>query len=245
MTSYHSISRYGLSVIYVKFADGGDILTDRTLVAQRLSRASLPAEAGTPRLGPLSDGLSEIYQFKVEGKNYSLMQLRSILDWQVSPQLKQVPGITEVNVNGGELKTYEVRVSEDALTRFGLSIEDIYNAVAQNNRAVGGATIARNGEQAVVRGEGVLESISDIGNIVLRTAAGGSPLYVKDVAEVVEAPMPRLGAVTSEGDAQAVVGVALMTLGENTRVVAQRLTAAVQQINTTLPPGVSIVPYFN
>src|SRR6202045_2589141 len=210
MTSYRSISRYGLSVIYVKFADGGDILTDRTLVAQRLSQTALPAEAGTPRLGPLSDGLSEIYQFKVEGKKYSLMQLRSILDWQVAPQLKQVPGITEVNVNGGELKTYEVRVSESALTHFGLSIEDIYNAVAQNNRAVGGA-----------------------------------PLYIKDVAEVVEAPMPRLGAVTSQGDGQAVVGVALMTLGENTRVVAQRLGTAVEQINKTLPSGGRIVPYHN
>jgi cobalt-zinc-cadmium resistance protein CzcA len=245
MTSYRSISRYGLSVIYVKFADGGDILTNRTLVAQRLSQTALPAEAGTPRLGPLSDGLSEIYQFRVEGKNYSLMQLRSILDWQVSPQLKLVPGITEVNVNGGELKTYEVRVSQSALTRFGMSIEDIYNAVAQNNRATGGATIARNGEQAVIRGEGLLESIGDIGNIVLRTAAGGSPLYVKNVAEVVEAPMPRLGAVTSQGDGQAVVGVALMTLGENTRVVAQRLGTAVEQINKTLPSGVSIVPYYN
>lgn len=196
-------------------------------------------------LGPLSDGLSEIYQFKVEGKDDSLMQLRSILDWQVAPQLKQVPGITEVNVNGGELKTYEVRVAESALTRFGLSIEDIYAAVAQNNRATGGATIARNVEQAVIGGEGLLESVADIGNIVLRTAAGGSPLYVKNVAEVVEAPMPRLGAVTSQGNGQAVVGVALMTLGENTRVVAQRLGAAVEQINKTLPPGVSIVPYYN
>jgi cobalt-zinc-cadmium resistance protein CzcA len=152
MTSYRSISRYGLSVIYVKFADGGDILTDRTLVAHRLSQTPLPAGTGTPALGPLSDGLSEIYQFKVEGNDYSPMQLRSILDWQVAPQLKQVPGITEVNVNGGELKTYEVRVAESALTRFGLSIEEIYNAVAQNNRATGGATIARNGEQAVIRG---------------------------------------------------------------------------------------------
>src|SRR3984957_18608730 len=202
-------------------------------------------KTGAPMLGPLSDGLSEIYQFKVEGKGYSLMQLRSILDWQVAPRLKQGAGITDVNVNGGELKTYEVRVSEGALTRFGMSIEDIYNAVAQNNRAIGGATIARNGEQAVVRGEGLLESISDIGNIVLRTAAGGAPLYVKDVAEVVEAPMPRLGAVTSQGDGEAVVGVALMTLGENTRGTAQRLATAVQQINKTLPPGVNIVPYYN
>src|SRR6202790_2164797 len=144
------------------------------------------------------------------------MQLRSILDWQVAPQLKQVPGITEVNVNGGDLKTYEVRVSNSALLRFGLSIDDIYNAVAQNNRAAGGATIARNGEQAVIRGEGLVQSIADIGNIVLRTAAGGSPLYVKNVAEVVEAPMPRLGAVTSQGNGTAVGGVALVTLGENT-----------------------------
>ena len=245
MSSYRSISRYGLSVIYVKFADGGDILTDRALVAQRLSQTALPAGASAPLLGPLSDGLSEIYQFKVAGKNYSLMQLRSILDWQIAPQLKQVPGVTEVNVNGGELKTYEVRVSNSALFRFGLSIDDIYNAVAQNNRAAGGATIARNGEQAVIRGEGLVQSIADIGNIVLRTGPGGEPLYIKDIATVLEAPMPQLGAVTSDGTGQTVVGVALMTLGENTRVVAQRLASAVQQINRTLPPGVSVVPYYN
>ncbi|MGY4480272.1 Cu/Ag efflux pump CusA [Bradyrhizobium sp. USDA 3364] len=142
-------------------------------------------------------------------------------------------------------QAYEVRVAESALTRFGLSIEDIYSAVAQNNRATGGATIARNGEQAVIRGEGLLESIADIGNIVLRTAAGGSPLCVKNGAVVVEAPMPRRGAVTNQGNGHAMVGAALMTLGENTRVVAQRLGAAVEQINKTLPPGVGIVPYYN
>src|SRR5258708_38201447 len=97
MTSYRSISRYGLSVIYVKFADGGDILTDRTLVAQRLSQTSLPPEAGTPMLGPLSDGLSEIYQFRVEGKNYSLMQLRSLLDWRGAPPAHEAPASTGVD----------------------------------------------------------------------------------------------------------------------------------------------------
>ncbi|MFZ0239126.1 MAG: efflux RND transporter permease subunit, partial [Xanthobacteraceae bacterium] len=126
-----------------------------------------------------------------------------------------------------------------------MSIDDIYNAVSQNNRAAGGATIARNGEQAVIRGEGLLQSIADIGDIVLRTGPGGVALYIKDIATVLEAPMPRLGAVTSDGRGQTVVGVALMTLGENTRVVAQRLATAVQQINRTLPPGVSVVPYYN
>ena len=245
MTSDRSISRYGLSVVYVKFADGGNILADRALVTERLNQTPLPPGAGTPMLGPLSDGLSEIYQFKVVGPHQSLMQLRTILDWQVAPLLKQVPGITDVNVNGGELKTYEVRVSDDALTRYGLSIDDIYSAVAQNNRATGGATVERNGEQAIVRGEGLLQSIADIGNIVLRTAPGGVPLYLKNVAQVVEAPMPRLGAVTSDGNGEAVIGVALMTLGQNTRVVAQRVAAAVRQINRTLPAGVRIVPYYN
>jgi heavy metal efflux system protein len=245
MTSYRSISRYGLSVVYVKFADGGNILTDRELVTQRLSQTPLPPGAGTPMLGPLSDGLSEIYQFKVEGKHYSLMQLRTILDWQIAPQLKEIPGITDVNVNGGELKTYEVQVSDDALLRYGLSIQDIYGAIEASNRAAGGATIEHNGEQAVIRGEGLLQSMDDIGNIVLRAAPGGVPLYVKDVAKVVEAPMPRLGAVTSNGTGQVVVGVALMTLGQNTRVVAQRVATAVTQIDKSLPPGVKIVPYYN
>src|SRR4029077_757305 len=122
---------------------------------------------------------------------------------QVAPQIKQVPGVTDVNVNGGELRTYEVRVSDSALVRFGLSIDDLYNAVAQNNRAAGGATIARDGEQAGIRGEGVLQSIGDISNIVLRTGPGGVPLYIKDVATVLEAPMPRLGAVTSGSTGQA------------------------------------------
>jgi cobalt-zinc-cadmium resistance protein CzcA len=245
MQSLRSISRYGLSVVYVRFADGGDLLSDRTMVSQRLSQVSLGAGAGTPMLGPLSDGLSEIYQFKVVGHGQSLMDLRTALDWQIAPQLKQVPGVVDVNVNGGELKTYEVQVSDDALIRYGLSIEDVYNAVQANNGATGGATIEHNGEQAVIRGEGLLQSMSDIGNIVLRTGPGGVPLYVRDVAKVVEAPMPRLGAVTSDGKGQVVVGVALMTLGENTRVVAQRIATAVQQINKTLPPGVTIVPYYN
>jgi cobalt-zinc-cadmium resistance protein CzcA len=245
MQSLHSISRYGISVLYVRFADGGNLYVDRSLVSERLQSVQLPPGTSSPQLGPLSSGLSEIYQFQVRGKEKSLMDLRTILDWQVAPKLRQVPGVVDVNVNGGELKTYEVQVSDLALTRYGLSISDIFNAVQMNNGAAGGATIEHNGEEAIIRGEGLLQNRADIGNIVLRTGTGGAPLYVRDVAKVVLAAMPRLGGVTRDGQGEAVVGVILMGLGQNTRVVAQRVESAIQHIQHTLPPGVEITPYYN
>ncbi|MFL9937623.1 efflux RND transporter permease subunit, partial [Paraburkholderia sp. RL18-103-BIB-C] len=119
-----------------------------------------------------------------------LMTLRTLLDWQIAPRLRQVQGVVNVNVNGGLLKTYEVQVDDNALTRYGLSVGDIFNAVQMNNGATGGATIEHNGGESIIRGEGLLRNTTDIGNIVLRTAAGGTPLYVHDVAHVDEAPMP-------------------------------------------------------
>jgi len=153
--------------------------------------------------------------------------------------------VVDVNVNGGELKTYEVQVSDDALTRYGLSIDDVFNAVQMNNGASGGATIEHNGSEAIIRGEGLLQTRSDIGNIVLRARSGGAPLYIHDIARVVEAPMPRLGGVTRDGKGEAVVGVVLMTLGQNARVVAQNVASSIRQIQRSLPPGVEIAPYYN
>ncbi len=245
MQSLRSISRYGLSVIYVRFQDGGDIYLDRQLVTERLQSLQLPPGTSAPQLGPLSDGLSEIYQFQVRGNGQSLMTLRTLLDWQIAPQLRRVPGVVDVNVNGGDLKTYEVQVSDDALTHYGLSIDDVFNAVQMNNGASGGAMLEHNGGAAIIRGEGLLRNTTDIGNIVLRTTSAGTPLYVRDVARVVIAPMPRLGAVTRDGKGEAVVGVVLLGLGQNTRVVAQRVQAAVKEINRTLPAGVQIAPYYN
>ncbi|CAB3802829.1 efflux RND transporter permease subunit [Paraburkholderia fynbosensis] len=245
MQALRSISRYGLSVIYVRFADGSNIYQDRNLIGERLQTVQLPPGTNSPQMGPLSDGLSEIYQFQVRGHGQSLMTLRTLLDWQIAPKFREVPGVVDVNVNGGELKTYEVQVADDALTRYGLSTADIFNAVQMNNGATGGATIEHNGGEAIIRGEGLLRNATDIGNIVLRTEPDGTPLYVRNVARVVEAPMPRLGAVTRDGQGEAVVGVVLMGLGQNTRIVAQRVQDAVKEINTTLPPGVEIAPYYN
>ncbi|WP_343672064.1 CusA/CzcA family heavy metal efflux RND transporter [Paraburkholderia heleia] len=245
MQNLRSISRYGLSVIYVRFADGTNIYLDRNLVSERLQTVQLPPGTSAPQLGPLSDGLSEIYQFQVRGHGQSQMALRTLLDWQIAPKLRQVPGVVDVNVNGGLLKTYEVQVDDDALTHYGLSVSDIFNAVQMNNGATGGATIEHNGGASIIRGEGLLRNTTDIGDIVLRTGQGGAPLLVRDVARVAEAPMPRLGAVTRDGKGEAVVGVVLMGLGQNTRVVAKRVEQAIRQINSTLPSGVEIAPYYN
>jgi heavy metal efflux system protein len=245
MQSLRSVSRYGLSVIYVRFAEGTDIYLDRNVVSERLQTIQLPPGTSSPQLGPLSDGLSEIYQFQVRGNGQSPMTLRTLLDWQIAPKLRQVQGVVDVNVNGGLLKTYEVQVNDDALMSYRLSISDIFNAVQMNNGATGGATIEHNGGESIIRGEGLLRGTTDIGNIVLRTAQGGAPLYVRDVAHVAEAPMPRLGTVTRDGKGETVVGVVLMGLGQNTRVVAQNVQDAIKQINKTLPPGVEIVPYYN
>ncbi|HMJ43818.1 MAG TPA: CusA/CzcA family heavy metal efflux RND transporter [Pseudolabrys sp.] len=245
MENLRSVSRYGLSVVYVRFADGQDIYPARNLVTERLRNVQLPPGTNPPRLGPVSDGLGEIYQFQVKGNDQSLMQLRTILEWQIAPKLRQVPGVIDVNVNGGDLKTYTIEVSDDALVRYGLSVSDVFNAIQANNGASGGATLEHNGEQSVIRGEGLLHTTSDIGDIVLRTANGGVPLYVHDVANVRLAPMPRLGAVTRDGHGEAVIGVVLMMLGQNTRTVDQHVAAAIEDIQKTLPPGVELAPYYN
>jgi len=245
MDNLRSVSRYGLSVVYVRFGDDVDIYAARNLVSSRLPQVQLPPEASPPQMGPISTGLGEIYQFQVRGAQSTAMELRTVLDWQIAPRLRQVPGVIDVNANGGELKTYEVQVSAAALTRYGLAIGDVFDAVQKNNGARGGATLEHNGEQAVIRGEGLVQQPSDLGAIVLRTSEAGVPLYVRDIATVATAARPRLGAVTRDGQGETVVGVALMLLGENTRAVAQSVAQAVDAIRPSLPPGVEIVPYYN
>jgi cobalt-zinc-cadmium resistance protein CzcA len=245
MENLRSISRYGLSVIYVRFADDVEIYAARNLVSSRLPQVQLPPEASAPQMGPISTGLGEIYQFEVRGADHSQMDLRTILDWQIAPRLRQVPGVIDVNANGGELKSYEIQVSANALTRYGLAVRDVFDAVQRNNGARGGATLERNGEQAVIRGEGLVQNPADLGNIVLHTSEAGVPLYVRQVASIVAAPRPRLGGVTRDGKGETVVGVALMLMGENTRTVAQDVAKAVDDIRPSLPAGVEIVPYYN
>ncbi|HML95714.1 MAG TPA: CusA/CzcA family heavy metal efflux RND transporter [Thermodesulfobacteriota bacterium] len=245
--SIRSVSRFGLSSVTVTFEEEVDIYFARQLVFERLAaaRESIPEGLGTPETGPISTGLGEIYQFEVKGEGYSLMDLRSILEWDIAFKLKSVPGVVEVNTYGGELKTYEIQIHPGKLVSYGLSINDVFDALEENNRNAGGAYIERSQEQYLVRGEGLITSLVDIENIVLAAGSEGTPVYVRDVADVRFAPMVRQGAVTRDGRGEIVTGVVMMLIGENSRAVVNRVKDKVEEIRASLPPGVEIDTYYD
>jgi heavy metal efflux system protein len=181
----------------------------------------------------------------VRGADHSLMTLRSILEWDIAPKLRLVPGVVEININGGELKTYEVRVQANQLIRYGISMEQLTQALEANNGARGGATLERNGEQQLIRGEALIEGIADIETIVLSASAAGTPIYVRDVAEIVIAPRVRLGAVTRDGGGEVVIGTVMMLIGENASAVVERVKATIDRLAPSLPAGVSIAPFYD
>jgi heavy metal efflux system protein len=263
VTELRSVSKFGLSVVTVVFEEGTDVYWARQLVSERLgeAREQIPAGYGEPGMGPISTGLGEIYQFEVKGEPmcpegaagtaadteecYTPMELRTILDWFVNHRLRSVPGIVEVNSFGGLLKTYQVTLAPAKLTAYNLSVGDVLEALRANNRNVGGGYIARQGEQYLVRGEGLVESLEDIGNIVLGHDEGGTPVTVENVARVELAPMIRQGAVTRGGEGEAVVGIVMMLLGESSRVVVDRVKDEVARLEPSLPEGVTLDPYYD
>jgi heavy metal efflux system protein len=254
-----SVSKFGLSVVTVVFEEGTDIYWARQLVSERLTEAreAIPEGYGEPEMGPISSGLGEIYQFEVKAENpcpeggpdtegcYTPMELRTILDWFVNYQLRSVPGIVEVNSFGGHLKTYQVTLDPESLTSYGLSVGDVLAALRASNRAVGGGYIAHQGEQYLVRGEGLVERLSDLDSIVLAHDEAGTPVTVADIGEVELAPMIRQGAVTRDGEGEAVVGIVMMLMGENSRVVVDRVQEKMAQIEATLPAGVVIDTFYD
>jgi len=242
-----SVSRFGLSAVTVTFKEDVDIYFARRLVMERLpqAREMIPEGFGTPEMGPISTGLGEIYQFEVKGEGYSLMELRSILEWDIAFKLKSVPGVVEVNTYGGELKTYEIQLSADKLVSYNLSIDQVFEALENNNTNSGGAYIERNQEQYLIRGEGLVRGLADIGNIVVAARNEGTPIFIRDIADVTFAPMVRQGAVTRDGEGEAVTGVVMMLIGENSRTVVNRVKEKVGEIKKSLPPGVVIDTYYD
>ncbi|WP_342379837.1 CusA/CzcA family heavy metal efflux RND transporter [Myxococcus stipitatus] len=242
-----SVSKFGLSVVTVVFEEGVDIYFARQLIQERLvaARESIPPGYGSPEMGPISTGLGEIYQFEVRGEGQDAMELRSILEWQISPRLRSVPGVVEVNAFGGELKTYEVQVDPTRLTAYGLSLGQVFEALEQNNANAGGAYIARGPEQVLIRGEGLVETLEDLRDIVLSTSPQGVPISVRDVATVAFAPKVRQGAVTRDGRGEAVAGIVMMLIGQNSREVVNNVKAEVEKIRPTLPPGVTLDTFYD
>ncbi len=245
-----SVSKFGISNVTIVFSDDTDIYFARQLILERLAtaREQIPANIGSPEMGPIATGLGEIYQYEVKaepGSNYTATDLRTIHDWNIRRQLMGVPGVTEVNSHGGFGKQYEVRLVPEKLQSYGLSLRDVYEAVTRNNGTVGGGYIEKGAEQYLLRGVGLVEKMDDIANIVVKTGAEGVPIYVKDLGEIVEGKGIRQGAVTAGGEGEIVSGMAIMLKGENSRTVAERVKARIDEIRKTLPAGVTIEPFYD
>ncbi len=254
-----SVSRFGLSAVTIVFEEGTDIYRARQLVEERLSAArdAIPEGYGEPEMGPLSSGLGEIYQFEVRGDPacaadepdtdacWTPMELRTILEWQVAYQLRSVPGVVEVNTFGGELKTYEVQVDPDRLLALGIGLDRVFEALRENNANAGGAYIEHAGEQRLIRGVGLVESIEDIESIVVETRDDGTPIRIADVAAVQSAAMVRQGAVTRDGRGEVVTGIVMMLMGENSNEVARNVDARIAEIGPYLPEGVTLDTFYD
>ncbi|MFM2333827.1 MAG: hypothetical protein RIQ74_2677 [Pseudomonadota bacterium] len=243
-----SISRYGLSQVTIIFKDGTDIYWARQLINQRLQEADgqLP-DAVDPVMSPVSTGLGEIYQWvikaqpdarKEDGTPYSAMDLREIQDWIVRPQLQRVKGVAEINSIGGYNKTYIVSPDLKRLQQLQISLTEFQTALQENNENRGAGFIEENGQQLTVRVPGMLSTVEDIQNISV-TTKNGLPIRVADVASVAIGHDLRTGAATYNGE-ETVLGIAMMMLGENSRIVAQSVDAKVKEIQLTLPKGVEI-----
>ena len=242
-----SVSRYGLSVVTAFFEDSTDIYRARQLVTERLARAMerIPADYGRPVIGPLTTGLGEVYQFTLQGPGYSPMALRTLLEWDIGMKLRSVPGVVEVNIWGGEPQQFQVMVDPAKLLSYRLSLRQVFEALERNNAMAGGGYLERQREQLLIRGEALATRVSDLARIVVAHGTGGVPIYIADVATVQEGSALRIGAATAMGKGETVIGMVQMLAGENAQRVVERVKARIREIEATLPPGVSIEPYYD
>ncbi len=247
-----SLSRFGLSVVTVVFEEGTDLWWARQVVSERLgtAREAIPSGYGDPEIGPPSTGLGEVFQFEVRNAagheaRHSLMDLRDVLEWQVAPRLRAVPGVVEVNAFGGELRTFQVEAEPSRLAAHGLVLADLFEALEHNNLTVGGGYLERGREQMLVRGTALLESLDDVRSVVVATTDEGTPITVGVLGAVRFAPLIRQGAVTRDGRGEAVIGIAMMGFGENARVVSESLGEAVDGLRPSLPQGVAIDVFYD
>jgi cobalt-zinc-cadmium resistance protein CzcA len=267
-----SLSKTDLSQVIVIFEDDVDTYFARQLVFERLAQVKdeLPEGAET-ELGPISTGLGEIYQYVLENGFYcseheqvwsdtdgkcpkcgtnlvkseqSLTDLRTIQNWTISPQLRRLSGVNEINSFGGFVKQYHVIPDPALLIKYGISLDEILNALGANNSNAGGSFIERDWEQINVVSKGLAHGIPDLENIVLKAEAG-TPIYLKDVAEIEIGRQTRKGVVTKDGKGEAVIGMVIMLKGSNSKHVVDRVRAEIPQIQKSLPPGVRILPFYD
>ena len=242
-----SVSLFGLSYVAVYFKDNVDIYFARRLVGEKLQdvKGRLPQGYGEPVLGPNSSGLGQVFWYTIESadKKLSAMDLRTLHDWTVRLILRTAPGVDDVMSWGGDQKQFQVQIDPRQLIKYGLSFKQVMERLTANNKQVGGQSINLGSEQYLVRGLGLVSNTKDIAGIVV-AERNGAPIYVRDVAQVKEAPAPRFGAVTKDGQ-EAVLGIALARVNENAQAVVDAVKAKLAVAQAALPKGVTLVPNYD
>ena len=244
-----SVSKFGLSVVTIVFEDKMGTYLPRQLISEKIKAASekIPEGFGTPEMGPITTGLGEIYQYILDVKpafshRYTPMDLRTIQDWIVRRELSGIPGVVEINTWGGHLKQYEVALNPEQLTAMNVSISSIFEALEKNNSVAGGGYIEKESQAFFIRGEGLIGSLEDIENIIVKTE-NGLPVYIKDVAKVKFGKATRFGAITGNGEGEKVLGQIMMIKDGNSKKTIDAVKERVAKIEKTLPEGVYINPF--
>ena len=243
-----SISKFGLSVVTIVFEENMGTYLPRQLIAEKIKAASanIPEEFGTPEMGPITTGLGEIYQYILDVEEgyenkYSTMELRTIQDWIVKRQLSGIPGVVEVNTWGGFLKQYEIAVNPNELKSINITLLDLYEAVSKNNSIAGGSYIEKNNQSFFIRGEGLVETVEDIGSIVVKNRQG-QPILIRDIADVKLGHANRYGAITANGEGEKVMGQIMMLKNADSKQVINAVKERVAEVQKNLPEGIYINP---
>ena len=244
LVEVRSISKFGFSQINAVFDDDTEILVARQLIGERLLSVELPDGVSPPSLGPMSTGLGEVFQYLVESDDLSAQELRTLHHWVVRPQMRQVPGVAEINTWGGYEKQYHVVFDPELLIKYEVTLDDVATALRRNNANVGGGVLDRGGEAQLIQGVGLAGDTHDIGNIAV-AAQNGVPIHIHDVARVEEGHEIRRGAVTAEGRGEAVLGLGFMLMGENSRDLTRRLEERLQEVGESLPDNVTLTPVYS
>ena len=244
-----SVSKFGLSVVTIVFEEDLGTYLPRQLIAEKIKAASekIPEGFGEPQMGPISTGLGEIYQYTLDTQpgyedRYNAQDLRTIQDWVVKRQLSGIAGVVEINAWGGYVKEYEVAINTQQLNAMGISISRVFDALQNNNSVAGGGYIEKVDQAYFIRGQGRVTSLDDIRNIVVKNE-DGTPVYIRDVAEVGFGHATRYGAITGNGEGETVLGQVMMLKGANSNKVIKAVKERVAEISTTLPEGVVIKPF--
>lgn len=245
VTQVRSLSQYGLSQVTVTFKDEVDTYFARQLVSERLNNVKelLPTGIESPQMGPVSTGLGDIYMYALESKTRPPMELRSLQDWFISPQLRTVAGVAEVNSADGSVKQYQVVVRPRALLARGIAVDEVVTALQKNNQNAGGGVLEQNGERVLIRSVGMATTTSDIERIVVKTESG-VPVLIRDVADV-RLGIPTLTGISTKDGEESLLGIVMMLKGANGREVAKAVDDRIQEIKAQLPGDVTLTTTYD